>query len=60
MNVDLQGLQILSMRGKPDYLHVSMDKYERMRAYKATQIPRSETQDIQIFKIQTKLFYCEK
>jgi hypothetical protein len=31
-----------------------------MRAYKAAQIPRSETQDIQIFKIQKQLLYCEK
>jgi hypothetical protein len=31
-----------------------------MRAYKAGQIPRSETQDIQIFKIQRNRFYCEK
>jgi hypothetical protein len=28
---------------------------QRMRAYKAAQIPRSETQDIQFFKIQTKI-----
>jgi hypothetical protein len=28
-----------------------------MRAYKTSQIPRSETQYIQIFKIQRNLFY---
>jgi hypothetical protein len=28
-----------------------VDEYGRKRAYKAAQIPRSETQDIQIFKI---------
>jgi hypothetical protein len=40
--------------------HTSVLIRERMRAYKAAQIPRSETQDIQILKIQTKLFYCKK
>jgi hypothetical protein len=32
---------------------------ERMRAYKAGQIPRSDTQDIWYFKIQRNWFYCE-
>jgi hypothetical protein len=33
---------------------------QRMRAYKAGQIPRSETRDIWIFKIKRNQFYCEK
>jgi hypothetical protein len=45
---------------------VSLDQNEyifrqRMRACKTDQIPHSETQDIQIFKIQKKnMFYREK
>jgi hypothetical protein len=34
--------------------------FKRIRAYKAGQIPRSETQDLSIFKIPPNRFYSEK